>query len=487
MPAIAWNDWGAEAFARAGSEGKLLFLLISAGWCPGCRDLEGVSLSDPRIRARLSESYVCIRVDSDLRPDLNDRYNQGGWPSVAVLFSDGRILTGATRLPPDPLLAVLDRCAAFYRNDRERIDAWLAIPARVPEASDSTDSSASDSCDVPGEDLLPLVRQAVISQVDPVYPGFFGEPKHLMVDALAFLRDLWLFEPGAEPGETFLSILRRMVQSEVHDTDGGGFFRYAERRDWTGAVPEKRLEDNAGMLSLCASAFELSGDPLFADAARGTLRFLLLSLRDAESGAFFSGPDADAATGRRIIVSEYNALAVSALIVAARAFPESGEGTSGDGLLQRAIQVGRFLSENLYPGYLADQVAAVTAYLDLRDATQDSGWLDRATDVIDRVRRTLFDPRVGLFSDRVGRSDDQGLLRVPRYPFGANSGAAAALIRCAELTGREDLLVAGRRLLVRLSEVFDERSGPFNASYGSALLRDRHGKAGKEALPGDPA
>jgi uncharacterized protein YyaL (SSP411 family) len=516
--AVPWTDWSPEAFARAKAEGKLVFLDITAKWCHWCHVLDGTSLSDPRVASLLSRDYVCVRVDTDRRPDVNERYNQGGWPSVAILMPDGRPLTGATYLPPDALLSVLERCAAFYRNDRERIDAWLEGNPERDAPSAAVPESADGSEDGPGPETLPLVRQAVLSHVDPVHPGFFGEPKFLMADSLAFLRDLWIHEPGIEPGETFLAILRRMIRSEVHDAVEGGFFRYATKRDWTAPHYEKLLHDNASMLSLCASAHELSGDPAFADAARGTLRFLLMTLLDRGSGAFGASQDADeeyyrldadARTRRtppgvdRTVVSEYNAAAVSALVAASRAFPGGGEGAPGGGLLGRAIALGRFLAGPMdgggdgqirfregnrdHAGLLSDNVAAATAFLDLHDATLDPGWLDLAARRLDWAVAKLFDADAGRFADRVRREGDAGLLKDARHPFAQNAAAASALIRCGRAAMRADLFSAGRSLLGRLAGDFDERMGPFGAPYGSALLRYLHGNAGKGCLPGDPA
>ncbi|HEY5997244.1 MAG TPA: DUF255 domain-containing protein, partial [Candidatus Deferrimicrobiaceae bacterium] len=421
-PVISWNEWSPAVFERATNEGKLVFLDITAKWCHWCHVLDGSSLSDPRVVAALRKDYVAVRVDTDRRPDINDRYNQGGWPSVAVLLPDGRLLTGATFLPPDSLLSLLEKCAAFYLNDRERVDAWIRETSSRSNAPDTAPAAAGDG-EGPSEDQLPLVRQAVLGHVDPVDPGFFAEPKFLMVESLAFLRDGWLFEPGVETGETFLAILRRMVRSEVFDDVEGGFFRYATRRDWTVPHYEKLLADNAGMLSLCASAYELSGEPVFADAARGTLRFMLMSLFDRESGAFFASRDADEAYYKltaderalrnpppvdRTLISEYNAAAVSAFIGAARAFPDARGDAPDDGLMKRAIVLGEFLwgmsgadDEGQYRyrdatgghgGQLADNVAAAAAFLDLWEATLSDVWLERASNRLDWMLRRLFDP-----------------------------------------------------------------------------------------------
>ena len=81
---VKWREWEEGAFSQAQAEGKLIFLDISAKWCHWCHVLDRTSLSDPRVVRLLNDSFIPVRVDTDRRPDINDRYNQGGWPTTAV-------------------------------------------------------------------------------------------------------------------------------------------------------------------------------------------------------------------------------------------------------------------------------------------------------------------------------------------------------------------------------------------------------------------
>src|SRR5512135_610300 len=339
---IRWNDWEPGVLARAGTEGKLIFLDIGATWCHWCHVLDRTSLADPRVVRMLNDDYIPIRVDTDRRPDINDRYNQGGWPTTAVLLPDGRLLTGATYLPPDALAGLLEKCRDFYRRDRERIDAYLRNAAG-PAADGAAERS--EAPEAPRPEDLPLVKHAVLAQYDPEHPGFFREPKFPVTEILAFLRDAWIAEGNHEAGNTLLAVLRRMAESGLTDRVEGGFFRYATRRDWTVPHFEKMLADNVELLSLYASAYELTAEEPFAATVHDILRFLLTKLYDPSTGAFFGSQDADetyyplpegeralraAPPVDRTIFSEYNAKAVSGLVAAHRAFgaPAAGEGDS---------------------------------------------------------------------------------------------------------------------------------------------------------------
>lgn len=512
---VRWEEWGAEAFARAQGEGKLIFLDISAAWCHWCHVLDGTSLADPRVVRLLNETYVPVRVDTDRRPDINDRYNQGGWPTTAVLLPDGRLLTGATYLPPDALFEVLVRCADFYRRDRGRIDGSLGWDG--PAAGQGVEADPAPSGPGPGD--LPRLVHQVMAGYDPVHPGFFRAPKFPMVDALAFLKDYWILAGDREAGETFLAILRTMGASGIFDAVEGGFFRYATKRDWSEPHYEKLLVDNADLLSLYASAYGESGDPAFQRTAGDILRFLFLTLHDAGTGAFFSSQDADEeyfrkdARGRegrpapgidRTVFSEYNGRAVSALVAAHRAFERGREAALPEGgtLLSRAERLGTFLHTEMWAaepgqvrfrdggiawaGHLADNVSAAEAHLDLWEAARKPEYLARAGSVVDWTVRRLFSASSSGFLDRRPMEGESGLLTIPMVPFPANARMAAVLLRYARDGGRPDLQAVAELTLKGLSAQFDGKS-VFAAPYGSALLLRRQGGGGDACRPGDPS
>jgi uncharacterized protein YyaL (SSP411 family) len=514
---VRWSDWEPGALARARAEGKLIFLDIGATWCHWCHVLDRTSLADPRVVKMLNEDFIPVRVDTDKRPDINDRYNQGGWPTTAVLLPDGRLLTGATYLPPDALAGLLEKCRDFYRRDRDRVDDYLK---NAGEPSVGVGAERAVAPEVPRPEDLPLVKHAVLAQYDEDHPGFFREPKFPVTEILAFLRDAWVSEGNHGAGETFEAVLRRMGESDLLDRVEGGFFRYATRRDWTVPHFEKMLADNAELLALYSSAYELTAEEPFAAIVRDILRFLLIKLYDPATGAFFGSQDADetyyplpegeralrtAPSVDRTIFSEYNGKAVSALVAAHRAFGAPVAGGE-DSLVARAERLGRFLRERMTtPGggvarylspsgeegkiprrWLADHAAVATAYLDLHDATGKGEYLLWAEETLSDTISHLYRPDAAGFLDRPASAGDFGALLQPLYPFAPNAHTASALMRCARATGREDLFAIAVRTLCGLSAEF-ERYGAFAAKYGSAILLYTNGNPGTACLPGDPS
>ncbi|MBI5575073.1 MAG: thioredoxin domain-containing protein [Deltaproteobacteria bacterium] len=517
--AVRWREWDAGTFAEAEAEGKLVFLDISAKWCHWCHVLDRTSLSDPRVVRLLNDSFVPVRVDTDRRPDINDRYNQGGWPTTAVLLPNGQLLTGATYLPPDSLFEVLGKCAEFYRHDRARIERYMQESAGKPAPAGVGENTESPPSEGPHPEDLALVKHSVLAHYDPQYPGFFREPKFLVPEILAFLRDSWTAEENGEMGETFLKVLRTMGSGAVFDPVEGGFFRYATLRDWTAPHYEKLLADNSEMLSLYASAYERTGEKYFAAVAGKILRFLFARLRDTGTGAFYSSQDADEeyylrdAEGRsglpvpsvdRTVISEYNGRAVSGLVSAHRAFG-SAHGIKVEEemtLLSIAGKLGNFLRNRLWSaeegqirfrddgavesGLLADNVAVAEAYLDLFDAGADDKFLGWSGEILEGAVRRLFSPGAFGFLDRRPREGDSAALQVQLVPFSLNARMACALMRYSRVAGRTDLFAVAGMTLKGLSAEFGPRAA-FGAPYGSALLQHRISGSKSACLPGDPS
>src|SRR5213080_3789112 len=119
---INWQPWSPEAFERATGEDKPILLSISAVWCHWCHVMDETSYSDSRVIAAINERFVPVRVDNDRRPDVNARYNQGGWPTTAFLAPAGELLAGATYMPPEQMLGALDQIANFYKENRAHIE-----------------------------------------------------------------------------------------------------------------------------------------------------------------------------------------------------------------------------------------------------------------------------------------------------------------------------------------------------------------------------
>ena len=245
---IRWREWGEEAFADARARDLPILLAISAVWCHWCHVMDETSYSTPDIIREINDRYVAIRVDNDERPDVNRRYNMGGWPTSAFLTPDGEIMHGGTYIPPDVMYGTLLTITELWREKREDIKQRIAEAMR---------REAETRAAAPGRlrgDIVDSVRALVSGQYDPQHGGFGREPKFPQPHLLRFVLDEYLRTDAPELATMLRTTLRAMSSGGMYDRAEGGFFRYATQRDWSSPHYEKMLEENAELLALYADA-----------------------------------------------------------------------------------------------------------------------------------------------------------------------------------------------------------------------------------------
>ena len=298
---VDWYPWGPEALERAKAEDKPIFLSIGYSACHWCHVMEHESFESDRIARIMNEHFVCIKVDREERPDLDQIYmnavqmmtGRGGWPMSVFLTPDLKPFYGGTYWPETSKMGmpgfdqVLAAVADAWKNRRteavqqaDEITQHLAKPA-APSSS--------------GELGLPLLHRAgsVLSRIfDRRHGGFGGAPKfpHAMDIKLA-LR-LWRRAPRDETLEMAMITLDRMAGGGIYDHLGGGFARYSVDERWLVPHFEKMLYDNALLTGCYVDAYLATGKERYARVARETIDYILRDMTDP-LGGFYSTEDAD--------------------------------------------------------------------------------------------------------------------------------------------------------------------------------------------------
>jgi uncharacterized protein YyaL (SSP411 family) len=118
---IHWRAWGDDVFKEAQDTKKPVLLSLSAVWCHWCHVMDETTYSDRRVIEFINNRFIPTRVDNDRRPDVNRRYNMGGWPTTAFLTETGDVITGATYLPAEDMLGALRKVDDIYSNQRAEL------------------------------------------------------------------------------------------------------------------------------------------------------------------------------------------------------------------------------------------------------------------------------------------------------------------------------------------------------------------------------
>jgi uncharacterized protein len=317
---VDWYPWGEEALAKAKADNKPIFLSIGYSSCYWCHVMERESFMDGEIAAFMNEHFVCIKVDREERPDVDEIYmaavhalgRPGGWPLTAFLTPDAKPFFGGTYFPPRDK----DMAVAAEGQPPQRVTGLLTLLGLVDrqwrKAPDELNRVGNEMADylkrelgkeaLAPEAMEPGIGKAAVAaladQYDADYGGFgysavnarrpkFPEPSNLML-----LLDRTRRSEDGQPRQMLVATLEKMAAGGIRDHVGGGFHRYSTDRYWRIPHFEKMLYDNGQLATVYAEAWKLTGRDDFRQTAEEILAFVGREMTDV-SGAFYAAIDAE--------------------------------------------------------------------------------------------------------------------------------------------------------------------------------------------------
>jgi len=299
---VDWYPWGDEAFAKARTEDKPIFLSIGYSTCHWCHVMEHESFESDQIAAVLNQQYVAIKVDREERPDVDRVYmtfvqattGSGGWPMSVWLTPDLKPFYGGTYFPPASkwgrpgFVDILQEIGRVWRAERGRvIESAEALTTRLRSMEQTAPAS-----DLPAAAALERTVQQFRDAFDPRNGGFGDAPKFPRPSELLFLLREHARAGAPQSAEMVLRTLRAMALGGMRDHVGGGFHRYSVDGAWRVPHFEKMLYDQAQLVIALIEATQVSGDPFYAEVAEDTLLYVMREMTD-EGGGFYSAEDAD--------------------------------------------------------------------------------------------------------------------------------------------------------------------------------------------------
>ena len=298
---VAWYPWGPEALARAAAENKPILLSIGYAACHWCHVMERESFENEAIAAQMNESFVCIKVDREERPDLDEVYmaatvalsGSGGWPMTVFLTPEQKPFFAGTYFPPvdkygrPGFPTLLQNIKELWQSDR---DTLLEQAAELAEhVAEQARTSAPLAI---GREALRSAARQLHGSYDARHGGFGKAPKFPPCGALSLLLRHHRNVPDASLLEMVTGTLDGMKNGGMYDHLGGGFARYSTDERWLVPHFEKMLYDNAQLASVYLEAYQVTRDPEYARVARETLDYVIREMQEP-NGAYFSATDAD--------------------------------------------------------------------------------------------------------------------------------------------------------------------------------------------------
>ncbi len=298
---VDWYPWGEAAFEKARREDKPIFLSIGYATCHWCHVMEHESFEDPTVAQLMNDTFVCIKVDREERPDIDAVYmavcqmmtGSGGWPLTIIMTPDGRPFFAATYIPRESrygrmgMLDLIPRVRDLWQNHRqELLQGANQIVQLLGQMESSTSRTPLDDA------LLTIAFQAFQESYDDQFGGFGNAPKFPSPQNFLFLLRFYHRTGNAAALQMVTHTLTRMRLGGVYDHIGFGFHRYATDHRWLVPHFEKMLYDQAMLLWAYTEAWQLSGQPLFRQTAEEIATYVLRDMTDP-GGGFYSAEDAD--------------------------------------------------------------------------------------------------------------------------------------------------------------------------------------------------
>jgi uncharacterized protein YyaL (SSP411 family) len=502
---IRWTPWSEEAFQRAKREDKPILLAISAVWCHWCHVMDETSYSDDAVISAVNERYVPVRVDNDERPDVNARYNQGGWPTTAFLTPDGALLAGATYLPPEQMQQALAQIDQFYRTNRDEIEE------RAAQLRTRTRDTEPPNGEQLREEIVSGVLGRIEQAYDEEYGGFGDAPKFPMVDAIELLLQEYRITHEQRLYDMVAKSLLGMSDGGMYDHVEGGFFRYSTTRDFSVPHFEKMAEDHAGLLRIVALLVHITRNDRFRQTANSAIAYVRRVLRDPKTGFFAGSQDADEEyyalplEERRVRQAPYVDRRVYANWTAALAasFVIAGDALEDDRIIAEGVAALDALHEHMRDdadllyhfvdhapgsqpqirGLLTDQAAYLRAVLDAHEYTGEPRFLERARALISPLHEH-FAATGGGFYDHAAFEAPLGALPLRDRPLAENALIAESLLRLYAIDNEERYRASAEQALRLYARTY-ERAGIFAAPF-ARVVRRYLSPAAHVALAGTP-
>ncbi|MBI4150433.1 thioredoxin domain-containing protein [Candidatus Woesearchaeota archaeon] len=480
-PGITWRPWSKKAFEDAKKEKKPVFLDLSAVWCHWCHVMDKTSFSDPDVIKLVNGKFIPVRVDIDKRPDIRDRYNFGGYPTIAILNEKGHVLTGTTYVPPKQLENMLEQIKQLYKTKYDQLQLAPPQEHKPPELG-------MEKLD---ENIAPFVTSVLTQSFDTEMGGFGREPKFPAPGAVTLL----LLNYAKTGEQRYLDMVTLTLDNmkRLLDDAEGGFYRYSVTRDWRTPHYEKMLDTNAGLLLNYLDAYSVIGNNEYKRIARRIIDYVDASLYDKEHSNFYGSQDADEEYYKlplaerkkrkvpyidKTVYTDNNSQMIIAYLRAAAVLEEPK-------YLDVALKSLQFLLKTLFKdkegmyhyhdskdnkadvqGIAADNVWCMRACIEAYEHTADTQYLTYAEKLAAFIAKNLVD-KYGLH-DRVPQADDFGELTNKQRPLEDNAAAAHAFTSLAVLTENDRYHKIAETILLGLSGAF-EAYGHFAANYAVAV------------------
>jgi uncharacterized protein YyaL (SSP411 family) len=301
---VNWYEWGAEALNRAKQENKPLLISIGYASCHWCHEMARESFMDTSVARIMNENFICIKVDREERPDIDQIYmnalqlltGDAGWPLNAFALPDGKPFYAGTYYPKKNWINLLMGISKAYTTKHNLV---VTQAGALVNGIAEQEFSLIDTGAVAVKKERPVyttLYDSIYKQADLVNGGLKGVQKFPTPAFAEFLLQHYYITRNKESLKVATNTLNKMALGGIYDHVGGGFSRYSTDSSWHIPHFEKMLYDNGQMVSVYSHAYQLTKNDFYKNILIETLAFIEEALA-APGGGYYSSLNADTKDG----------------------------------------------------------------------------------------------------------------------------------------------------------------------------------------------
>lgn len=298
---VNWFPWCDEAFEKAQTENKPIFLSIGYSTCHWCHVMEHESFEDIEVATEMNKTFISIKVDREERPDIDSIYmtvcqmltGSGGWPLTIIMTPDKKPFFAGTYFPKETrfgrigMLELSKKIAENWISERSKIDFSAE---QITEAVKNQNNSVGKLQIT--EEAMANAFEQFKSRFDSKFGGFGSSPKFPSPHNLTFLLRYWKHTGNLDALNMVEKTLSSMRLGGIFDHVGFGFHRYSTDREWFLPHFEKMLYDQALLINAYTETFQATQNEKYLTVANEIIEYVLRDMTSPEGG-FFSAEDAD--------------------------------------------------------------------------------------------------------------------------------------------------------------------------------------------------
>lgn len=295
---VEWHEWNESTLKRAVIEDKPILLSIGYSSCHWCHVMQKESFQNEEVAQFMNKNFVCIKVDREERPDIDDIYLEAvqtlgieaGWPLNVFLTPKQNPFYGGTYFPKELWLQTLNKVRSVFSTKREDVEL---TGEKLKEALSTNWLTQSQNKEILNFTIaFEKAVEKISFRVDTVYGGTVGVTKFPNPSMWKLLLRYYYLTKSAKTNNELMLTLNKMAMGGIHDQAGGGFYRYSTDAFWQVPHFEKMLNDNAQLISLYAEAYSLIGNDDFKEVVEGIYTWLKREMTHTDGG-FYAAMDAD--------------------------------------------------------------------------------------------------------------------------------------------------------------------------------------------------